>query len=175
MPQKMKYLGQNLTKCAGSVHWKLQNTDERHFKKSFNKKINKDHFPVIMGLYTTFSSCKKAILYSNVILWKRIYNIVRKVTHYLFSSVQSLSCVRLFVTPWTAAHQASLSIHEFLEFAQTHVYLVSDAIQPSHPLTSPSPPAFSLSQHQGLFQWDSSSPQVAKVLELQLNTVLISY
>ena len=52
--------------------------------------------------------------------------------------------------------------------AQTHVHQVSDAIQPSHPLSSPSPPAFSLSQHQGLFQWVSSSHQVAKVLELQL-------
>ena len=46
--------------------------------------------------------------------------------------------------------------------------LVGDAIQPSHPLSSPSPPAFNLSQHQGLFQWVSSSHQVAKVLEFQL-------
>ena len=46
---------------------------------------------------------------------------------------------------------------------------VGDAIQPSHPLSSPSPPAFSLSQHQGLFQWISSSPQAAKILELQLH------
>jgi len=57
--------------------------------------------------------------------------------------------------------------HQFLELAQTHVHRVSDAIQPSHPLSFPSPPAFSLSQHQGLFQWVSSSHQVAKVLELQ--------
>ena len=46
--------------------------------------------------------------------------------------------------------------------------LTGDAIQPSHPLSSPSPPAFNLSQHQGIFQWVSSSHQVAKVLELQL-------
>ena len=58
--------------------------------------------------------------------------------------------------------------HHLLEFAQTHVHWVSDAIQPSHPLSSPSPAAFNLSQHQGLFQWVSSSHQVAKVLELQL-------
>ena len=50
---------------------------------------------------------------------------------------------------------------------QTHVHRVSDAIQPSHPLSSPSPPAFNLSQHQDLFQWVNSSHQVAKVLELQ--------
>ena len=54
------------------------------------------------------------------------------------------------------------------EFAQTHVHWVSDAIQPSHPLSSPSPLELSLPQHQGLFQWVCSSHQVAKVLELQL-------
>ena len=54
--------------------------------------------------------------------------------------------------------------HQFLEFIQTPV---DDAIQPSHPLSSPSPPAFSLSQHQSLSQWVSSSHQVAKVLEFQ--------
>ena len=58
-------------------------------------------------------------------------------------------------------------LYYLLEFAQTHVHGVSDAIQPSHLLLSPSP-AFSLSQHQGFFQWVSSSHQVAKVLELQL-------
>ena len=53
------------------------------------------------------------------------------------------------------------------ELAQTHVHWVSDAIQPSHPLSSPSP-ALNLSQHQGLFKWVSSSHQLAKVLEFQL-------
>ena len=81
-----------------------------------------------------------------------------------FSSVQSLSCVWLFATPWTAGHQASLSI---LEFTQTHAHWAGDAIKPSHPLLSLSP-AFDLSQYQGLFKWVSSSHQVAKVLEFQL-------
>ena len=58
--------------------------------------------------------------------------------------------------------------HQPPEFTQTHIHQVSDAIQPSHPLLSPSPPAFNLSQHQGLFQRVSSWHQVAKVLELQL-------
>ena len=58
-------------------------------------------------------------------------------------------------------------LHYLLEFAQIHVHWVCDAIQSSHPLSSPSPPAFNLSQHQGLLQWVSSSHQVAKVLELQ--------
>ena len=58
--------------------------------------------------------------------------------------------------------------HQLLEFTQTHVHWVGDAIQPSHPLLSPSPLALNLSQHQGLFKWVSSSHQVAKVLEFQL-------
>ena len=58
-------------------------------------------------------------------------------------------------------------LHCLLEFAQTHAYWVN-TLQPSHPLSSPSLPAFNLSQHQGLFLWVNSSHQVAKVLELQL-------
>ena len=58
--------------------------------------------------------------------------------------------------------------HQLLESTQTHVHWVGDAIQPSYPLLSPSPPALNLSQHQGLFQWVSSSHEVAKVLEFQL-------
>src|SRR5574337_666506 len=58
--------------------------------------------------------------------------------------------------------------HQLPEFTQTHVHRVSDAIQPSHPLSSPSPPALNPSQHQSLFQSVSSSHEVAKVLEFQL-------
>ena len=82
-----------------------------------------------------------------------------------FSSVQSLSHVSLFSTPQTATRQASLSITNSWSF---HVHWVSDAIQPCHPLLSPSPLSLSLFQHQVLFQWISSLNQVAKVLEFQL-------
>ena len=58
--------------------------------------------------------------------------------------------------------------HHLLEFTQTHVHRVSDAIQPSRPLSSPSPPVPNPSQHQSLFQWVNSSHEVAKVLEFQL-------
>ena len=80
-----------------------------------------------------------------------------------FSSVQS--CPTLYnpmnhSTPGLPVH------HQLLEFTQTHVHWVGDAIQPSHPLSSPSPPAFNLSQHQGLFKWVSSSHQVAKVFNI---------
>ena len=56
-------------------------------------------------------------------------------------------------------------LHYLLEFSHTHVHWVGDAIQSFHPLSSPSPPAFNLSQHQGLFQWGGSSHLVAKILE----------
>ena len=61
--------------------------------------------------------------------------------------IQSLSLIWLFVTPWTAACQASLSITQLPELVQIHVHQVDEAIQPSHPLLFPSPPAFSLSRH----------------------------
>ena len=81
------------------------------------------------------------------------------------SSVQLLSCVRL--CELMDCSTPGLRVHHWLrEFTQTHVHWVGDAIQPSHPLLSPSPPAFNLSQHQGLFKWVSSSHHVAKVLEL---------
>ena len=64
--------------------------------------------------------------------------------------------------------KADLPVHHQLpEFTQTHVHWVGDDMQPSHPLLSPSPPTFNLSQHRGLFQWVSSSHQVAKLLEFQ--------
>ena len=88
-----------------------------------------------------------------------------------FSSAQSLGRIWLFAIPWTAARQASLSItnsRSLLKLMSIESVMPSiTLIQPSHPLSSPSSPAFNLSQHQGLFQWVSSSHQVAKLLEFQ--------
>ena len=73
-----------------------------------------------------------------------------------FSSVQLFTRVCLFATPNCST--PGLPVHHQLpEFTQTHVHRVSDAIQPSHPLSSPSPPALSLSKPQGLFQWVNSA------------------
>ena len=77
----------------------------------------------------------------------------------LISIVQSFNHVRLFATPWTEARQGFPVHHQLPELAQTHVHGVGDAIQPSHPLLSCSPPAFNLSQHQNRFQWVSSVHQ----------------
>ena len=83
------------------------------------------------------------------------------------SSVQSISRVRLFATPWSAARQASLVHHQLLKFTRTHVHWVSDAIQPSHPLLSPSPnclqsfPASRSFQMSQFFAWGGQSTGVS--------------
>ena len=100
-------------------------------------------------------------------------------------SVQFTSVAQLFLAlcdPVDCSMPGFPVHHQLLEPTQTHVHHVSDLIRPSHPLSSPSPPAFNLSQHQGLFQWVSCLHQVAKILELQLHispsneySVLISF
>ena len=77
------------------------------------------------------------------------------------------SCLTL-CNPMDCSMPGFLVHHQLLELAKTHVHWIAEAIQPTHRLLSPSPPAFNLSQHQGLFKWVSSLHQVAKVLELQL-------
>jgi len=100
-------------------------------------------------------------------LWDQSSTCRKFPTVHVNSSVQSLSHVQLFATPWTAAWQASLSFTNSQNLL-THVHWISDAIQQSHPLLSPSNPGLNLSQNQGLFQWVCSVHQVAKVQELQL-------
>ena len=95
------------------------------------------------------------------VLWKR--NIIML----LFSSVQSLSHVWL-CDPMNRSMPGLPVHHQLPESTQTHVHWVGDAIQPSYPLSSPSPPALNLCQHQGLFKWVGSLQQVAKLLEFQL-------
>ena len=105
------------------------------------------------GIWDSFSLC---------------FSFLRVSPPFQFSSVQSLSRVRLFATPWNAALQASLSITNFQSPPKT---MSMESVMPSnqsHPLLSPSPPALNLSQHQGLFKWVNSSHKVAKVLEFQL-------
>ena len=114
------------------------------------------------------------IFWINVIIWSDRLNMRIEVSlgqwlpsfNVQFSSVTQ-SCPTLcepmnHSTPGLPVH------HQLPEFTQTHVHRVGDAIQPSHPLSSPSPPAPNPSQHQSLFQWVNSSHEVAKVLEFQL-------
>ena len=88
----------------------------------------------------------------------------------MLSAVQSRSTL---CDPMDCGSPGSLVHHQFPELTQIHVHRVSDAIPPSHPLSCPSPSAFNLSQHQGLFPWVSSSNQVAKVLEFQLQSASV--
>ena len=111
-------------------------------------------------------STVSGILQARVLEWVAIAFSVIKDQSLQFSSVAQ-SCLTLCDpmncrTPGLPVH------HQLPEFTQTHVHRVSDAIQPSHPLLSPSPPAPNPCQHQGLFQSVNSSHEVAKVLELQL-------
>ena len=85
-----------------------------------------------------------------------------------FNSVQLLSCVRLFCDPMNCSMPGLPVHHQLPEFTQTHVHRVSDAIQPSHPLSFSSPPAPNPSQHQSLFQWVNSLHEVTKILEFQI-------
>ena len=93
--------------------------------------------------------------------------IIKNINFFLLNSVQlSRSVVSDSVTPQTAARQASLSITNSWSVLKL-ILGTGDAIQPSHPLLFPSPPAFNLSQRQGLLQWGGSSNQVGTVLEIQ--------
>ena len=94
---------------------------------------------------------------------------LNKQQHKLFHQFSSVDQYCLTLCNPTDCRMPGFPVHhQLMELAQTHVHQVSDAIQLSHLLLSPSPPTFNLSQHQSLFQGVSSSHQVAKVLELQL-------
>ena len=79
----------------------------------------------------------------------------------------SQSCPTL-CNPMDCSIQGFPVYYQLPELTQTHIHRVNDTIQPSHPLSYPSPPAYNFSQHQALFKWVSSLHQVAKVLEFQL-------
>ena len=86
---------------------------------------------------------------------------------YSYSFLQFSSVTQLYLTLWDPMDCSTPGFpvhHQLPELTQIHVHRVGDAIQPSHPLPSPSSPAFNPTQHQGLFQWVSFSHQVAKVL-----------
>ena len=103
-------------------------------------------------------------------LWRTVWRVLKKLEIELPSDqIRSVtqSCPTL-CDPMNHS-TTGLPVHQQLpEFTQTHIHWVGDAVQPSHPLWSPSPPALNLSQHQGLFKWVRSSHQVAKLLEFQL-------
>ena len=94
------------------------------------------------------------------------------VQFYCCSVAQSYPSCPSLCNPMDCSMPGFPVLHYLPEFAQTHVHWVDDTIQPSHPLSPLSPPTHNISQHQGIFQWVSSSGQVTKVLELQLQHCL---
>ena len=134
-------------------------------------------FSILLGIYLGVELLGHMALFEEVPecfpkwLCNQQYRSVQISPHshqHLFSSVQSLSHIWLFATPWTAVRQASLSITNSQSLLKLMSIVLVMPSQPCHPLLSPSPLVFNLSQQQGLFQWVSSSHQVAKVLEFQL-------
>ena len=102
--------------------------------------------------------------------WKKIFGLFFCHFVLFFSSVHfSRSVMSKTLPPLWTSISVFLVHHQFLELAQTHVHRVGDATQASNPLSSPSPPAFNLSQHQGLFQWVSSSHEWPKYLNFRFS------
>ena len=127
--------------------------------QGYNKKIFKG-----------FTCCILWQVFQKMTTWLELLDVLL-LSFWLFSSVQFSSVAQSCPTLCNPMNRSTPGLpvhHQLPEFTQTHVHWVGDAIQPSHPLSSPSPPALNLSQHQGLFKWVSSSHQVAKVLEFQL-------
>ena len=138
-----------------------RNTNYLHIVLSNRKRITQNHNQIFFSYVADEFS---GIAYERTkekhkcLLW--IFSLVQ------FSSVAQ-SCPTL-CDPMNCSTPGLLVHHHLPQFTQTHVHRVGDAIQPSHPLSSPFSPAPNPSQHQGLFQWVNSSHEVAKVLEFQL-------
>ena len=130
--------------------------------RSWNKNENYEECN-LMTQYHMMTGITKPVCSNKIFL--RNFNKLQIIQHQ-FSSVTQ-SCPTL-CDPMDCSMPGFPVHHQLPELAQTHVPRVSDPIQPSHPLWSPSPSAFNLFQHLSLFQWVSSSYKVAKVLEFQL-------
>ena len=134
-----------------------------------------DEQAIFAQLYCLCSFLKTSLMY----LWGSIsgpsflfhWSICLLFHQYHTVLVQFSSVAQSCPTLWNPMNCSTPDLpvhHQLLEFTQTHIHRVSDAIQPSHPLSSPSPPAPNPSQHQSIFQWVNSSHEVAKVLDFQL-------
>ena len=141
------------------------------------------NFPSTRGAYTRFGDKKYAIQSWFKILHKFIWRVYMRDKHSEWEIRKERSFIKhLYISVHFIRSRPTLCnlmdcstpglpvYHQLLEFTQTYVHWVGNAIQTSHPLLSPSPLAFNLSQHQSLFKWVNSSHQVAKVSELQLQS-----
>ena len=142
---------------------------------SFPRPYNFEVEPAFKSVSKSYKSKSYCAMNSHVLStggwgWGGSGGMLEAIMHQ-FSSVQFSSVAQSCLTLCDPVNRSTPGLpvhHQLPEFTHTHVHRVGDAIQPSHPLSSPSPPAPNLSQHQGLFQWVNSSHEVAKVLEFQL-------
>ena len=126
---------------------------------------------------------KDMVAHSNILAWRIPWK--RRLAGYSLwrhKELDTTECTCMHSVQFSSVAQSCLTLcdpmnhsapglpvhHQLPEFTQTHIHWVGDATQPSHPLSSASPPAPNPSQHQNLFQWVNSSHEVAKVLEFQL-------
>ena len=138
------------------VYCKLSNI----FYIEINKKVN---FKLTVESLMFYWGIIDIQYYTNFGYRTYLFNIIYQIRSYQIIQ----SCLTL-CDPMNRSTPGLPVQHHLPEFTKTHVHRVSDAIQPSHPLSSPSPPAPNPSQHQSLFQWVNSLHEVAKVLEFQL-------
>ena len=144
--------------------WKLVSSNFSSWIRNNKKKGAYDIYP--RKLYASILKSESL----STAGWNHLLALNDQIPESHISSVQFSSVTQSCLTlcdPMNHSTPGLLVHHQLLEFTQTHVHWVSDAIQPSHPLSSPSP-ACNPSQHQSLFQWVNSSHEVAKVLEFQL-------
>ena len=148
----------------GIIIWSSNSTSEYKLKR-IERKVLKRYWNmhVIAALFSTAKRWRHPKVH-----WQMTQQTKCSVYTYsrIFSSVTQ-SCPTL-CNPMNCSTSGFPVHHQLLEFTQTHVHRVGDAIQPSHPLSSPFPPAPNPSHHQSLFQWVNPVHEVAKVLEFQL-------
>ena len=151
--------------------WKKPHSEDYKFGMTFLHSVKYRSNFICWGFFFFPSSCPSQFIEKSVnttYVINQVSILLESIMETLFSSVQWLSHVWLFATPWTAARQASLSITNFR--SSLKLMSIESVMPPNHLLLCRSLllPAFNLSQHQGLFKGVSSSHQVAKVLEFQL-------
>ena len=164
----LKFVGDAVRKVRSEYSWELPETVAPKRNFLFFMETSAGLLPDCMGPTQIIWDRLPSLKSTNYGLWSRLQNTsTATLTICCSGGSVAKSCVTLG-NPMNCSTPGFPVLHPPAGLAQTHVHRVCDAIQPSHPLLSPFPPAFNFPQHQGLFPWVSSSHQVVKVVELHL-------
>ena len=175
--KKREWMKLNNTHTHTHTHtlpWSHTDTSNSNLPKL---KVFLSVFSLLIFELPSLTVCKKAPIVLNLLVSLLIPLFITNLSPLpipilpIFSSVQFSSVAQSCLTLCNPMNHSTPGLpvhHQLSEFTQTHIHWVGDAIQPSHPLSSPFPPAPNPSQHQSLFQWVNSSHEVAKLLEFQL-------